>query len=213
MAKSCYSNMPPDDYDEFVEAAIQHRENGMAWSRKNWEDNFGVCAVDQFKDADLWEKRVLVREDEAGMGCNELVSFDGCKKWWHQACHLPAIYLLPPGRWLCHHCQPAPPSPPSAAPEVEAASDEDDEESSAEDNDEEPTAEEAAPDEPARARVRAPAPCAAPAVRARRGTANYEAGANKDTDGCSHRELHGLDASRKRSSRTTWDRVGGGKRC
>ena len=211
MAKSCYSNMPPDDYDEFVEAAIQHRENGMAWSRKNWEDNFGVCAVDQFKDADLWEKRVLVREDEAGMGCNELVSFDGCKKWWHQACHLPAIYLLPPGRWLCHHCQPAPPSPPSAAPEVEAASDEDDEESSAEDNDEEPTAEEAAPDEPARAP--APAPVLPRLSGQGGGLPTTRLGQTRTPMGAATANSMALDASRKRSSRTTWDRVGGGKRC
>jgi hypothetical protein len=50
----------PEDYDDFVEDLIQARERGIAWARDRWEFAFGVLAIQQFEDKNMWTERELV---------------------------------------------------------------------------------------------------------------------------------------------------------
>ena len=127
------------------------------------------------------EKEVENRES---LENDELVHCASCDQWWHQACHVPALYPLPIGEFRCSDCSRAPIQPaPSSRSSVRQVQQ--------------------------RRRQAQPAPAA---DRERRKTATYTPGHNsflRETDQGqpTWQQLHGADASSTTNGRLTHDRL------
>ena len=152
-----------------------------------------VCAVCAGRDKEVCAKcgegfNEKECEDPTSLENNELVCCGKCERWWHQACHVPCLYPLPVGDWLCSDCAEADPKADKANGEPAAA---------------QPTSQKKAkPKKPA-----SKPPTAPTRKYPRRSNANYGPGPS-ESDGWTRAEMMGLDAARAtRSGNLTWTRV------
>ena len=132
---------------------------------------------------------------------NELVCCGVCEGWWQQACHVPHLYPLPVGDWVCSKCKPV------AGATVQVEDDADDAEDEASSTKKATKIKKTIKKTPAKRKLAEGAPDGVQVRRyPRRGTTNYEHG-RPEGDGWSHRDLHGLDAQRSRTDAVTWTRI------
>ena len=157
-----------------------------------------VCAVCSGADKEVCEKcgegfNEKECEDSSCMENNELVCCGVCEAWWHQACHIPHLYPLPVGDWICIKCKECTPARGVAA----AAAAENNAEHDAAPSKKKPANRKRKRDSPELPHVR---------KYPQRGNVNYGPG-RPEGDGWGHRDIHGLDAVRSRTAAVTWTRV------